>query len=184
MQLKIVKDTDPKLREKSIEVPTPLSKENQELIDEMLHFLKLSQDEEYRAKHPSVREGVGLAAPQIGHNVKMIVISYPTGDPEQPLVEYQLVNPKIIVNSLKKVYLREGEGCLSVDEKHPGHVMRDYKIKVKAYDAKSKQDIEITARGYDAIVLQHEIDHLSGILFYDRINKKDPFEEPFNSVGI
>ena len=184
MLFRITKDTDPKLRRKCEDVPLPLSEENQKLIDDMLEYLKLTQDEKFRAKHPNTREGVGLAAPQIGHNLKMLVISYPTGDEKDPLVEYQLVNPKIVVNSVKKAYLNGGEGCLSVDDEHPGHVIRDYKIKVKAYDAKSKQNIEITARGYDAIVLQHEIDHLSGILFYDRIDPKDPYQKPANSVAI
>ena len=73
-----------------------------------------------------------------------------------------------------KAYIDAGEGCLSVDEEHPGHVIRHFKITVEAFDAKSHQNIVITARGYDAIVLQHEIDHLDGILFYDRIDKVHP----------
>ena len=80
MLFRITKDTDPKLRRKCEDVPLPLSEENQKLIDDMLEYLKLTQDEEFRAKHPNTREGVGLAAPQVGHNLKMLVISYPTGD--------------------------------------------------------------------------------------------------------
>jgi peptide deformylase len=182
--LKIVKDTDPKLRLRCKEVPLPLSEENQALIDEMLKELKLSQDEEYRKKHPSVREGVGLAAPQVGHSIRMLVISYPTGDEKNPLVEYQLVNPKIIVNSIRKAYLRGGEGCLSVDDPHPGRVYRDFKIKVKAYEAKLKEEVVITARGYDAIVLQHEMDHLDGVLFYDHIDPKDPDKDIPGAVAV
>jgi peptide deformylase len=162
----------------------PLSKENKELIDEMLQYLLLTQDEDYRKKHPNVREGVGLAAPQVGHNLRMIVISYATGDEKNPRVQYQLVNPRIVVNSVKKCYLSGGEGCLSVDGEHRGKVYRDFKIVVKAFEAGLGKDIEITARGYDAIVLQHEIDHLDGILFYDRIDKKDPFKEIPGSVEI
>jgi peptide deformylase len=114
----------------------------------------------------------------------MIVISYATGDEKNPRVQYQLVNPRIVVNSIKKCYLSGGEGCLSVDGEHRGKVYRDFKIVVKAYEAGLGKDIEITARGYDAIVLQHEIDHLDGILFYDRIDKKDPFKEIPGSVEI
>ena len=182
--LHIVKDNKPSLREKCKPVPLPLSKEDKDLIDEMLQYLLLSQDEEYRKKHPSCREGVGLAAPQVGHNVRMIVISYATGDEKNPRIEYQLVNPRIVVNSVKKCYLSNGEGCLSVDAEHRGKVYRDFKIVVKAYEAKLGQEVQITARGYDAIVLQHEIDHLDGILFYDHIDKKDPFKEIPGSVAI
>ena len=182
--IKITKDTVPSLRQKSKEVPLPLSKEDKAFIDEMLAYLKLTQDEDFRKKHPTVREGVGLAAPQAGRNVQMLVISYPTGDESDPLVEYQLVNPKIVVSSVKQCYLSNGEGCLSVDDEHPGRVYRHFKIVVEAFDAKAMDYVRITARGYDAIVLQHEIDHLKGILFYDHIDPKNPFKDIPGSVEI
>ena len=182
--LRIVKDTEPSLRQRSAAVETPLSTENQALIDEMLKYLLLSQDEKYRQKHPDCREGVGLAAPQVGHNLRMLVISYATGDEKDPLVQYQLCNPRIVRSSVKKCYLNGGEGCLSVDQEHRGRVYRDYKIVVEAYDAKQKANVTITARGYDAIVLQHEIDHLDGILFYDRIDKINPNKDIPGSVAI
>lgn len=184
VMLKIVKDSEPSLRKRSEPVPVPLSAENQALIDEMMKYLLLSQDPEYVKKHPSVREGVGLAAPQVGHNIRMIVIAYDTGDETNPQIRYQLVNPRIIRSSIKKCFLSGGEGCLSVDETHKGRVYRDFKIVVQAYDANAKREIEITARGYDAIVLQHEIDHLNGILFYDHIDKIDPFKNIPGSVEI
>ena len=182
--IKIVKDKVPSLREKCAEVPLPLSKEDKANIDEMLVYLKNTQDEAFRKEHPEAREGVGLAAPQIGVNKRMLVISYATGDPEDPLVEYQLVNPKIVSNSIKKAYLSCGEGCLSVDEEHPGYVYRHFKIVVKAFDATKMENVTITARGYEAIVLQHEIDHLNGVLFYDHIDPKDPFKVIPGSVEI
>ena len=182
--LKIVKDTEPSLRVRCESVETPLSEENQKLIDDMMTYLLNSQDPEYRKKHPEVREGVGLAAPQVGHNVRMIVIAYDTGNPNNPRVQMQLVNPRIVVNSVKKCYLSGGEGCLSVDGEHRGRVYRDFKIVVQAYDAKAKQDISLTARGYDAIVLQHEIDHLNGVLFYDHIDKFDPNKDIPGAVEI
>ena len=174
--LKIVKDNAPSIREKSTPVEMPLSQEDKKTLDEMLEYLHLSQDPKYREKHKGCREGVGLAAPQIGLNKRMLVISYPTGEEKDPIVEYQLVNPKIVVSSVRKAYLLAGEGCLSVDEEHQGYVIRDFKIVVEAYDALVGKDVRITARGYDAIVLQHEIDHLNGVLFYDRIDKTDPFK--------
>lgn len=180
--IKITKDNVPALREKSALVPLPLSKEDKAFIDEMLVYLRLTQDENFRKKHPEVREGVGLAAPQAGLNKQMLVISYEKE--EGKLVEYQLVNPKIVVSSVKKCYLSNGEGCLSVDDEHPGRVYRDYKIVVEAYDAKVGENVRITARGFDAIVLQHEIDHLKGILFYDHIDPKNPFKEIPGAVEI
>ncbi len=183
--LKITKDSIPSLREKSKEVPVPLSKEHKALLDEMLHYLHLSQDEKYREKHPEVREGVGLAAPQVGHNLRMLVISYPTRQGDDIIqTEYQLVNPKIVSESVRKCYLDGGEGCLSVDNPHPGKVYRHFKIVVEAFDALSDAFISITARGFDAVVLQHEIDHLDGILFYDRIDKLNPNKEIPGAVAI
>ena len=181
--LRIVKDTATSLRARCKEVAIPLSSEDKTLIYEMLEYLKNSQNEEYRASHPKVREGVGLAAPQVGANKRMLVIYYPTSE-DGEYVQHMLVNPQIISNSIKKCYLANGEGCLSVDEEHPGLVHRDYKITVKAYEASTNEEITIKAKGYDAIVLQHEIDHLNGILFYDHIDKKDPMRPLPGAIQI
>ena len=181
--LKIVKDTQKSLREKCVEVEMPLSEADKKTLDEMLQYLKDSQNEEFREKHKEVREGVGLAAPQIGINKRMLVVYY-EGGKEGEYVTHQLVNPKIVVNSVKQCYLSNGEGCLSVDKDHPGHVYRSFRIDVKAYDAFVGKDVRITARGFDAIVLQHEIDHLSGILYYDHIDPKDPMKVIPGSVEI
>ena len=74
-------------------------------------------------------------------------------------------------------YLDSGEGCLSVKDEHPGHVFRHARIKVRGYDLIQDKNVVISAEGYFAIALQHEIDHLSGILFYDRIDKNNPWKE-------
>lgn len=171
MKLKIVKDNNPKIRKKSEEVTLPLSKEDQDLLDSMFNYLVKSQDEEYATKH-NIRAGVGLAAIQVGAPKRMFVIYYQKGD---EIVQYKLVNPKIIETSVKKAALENGEGCLSVDKDHQGLVHRYYKIVMKAYDDIKKKEITITASGYDAIVLQHEYDHLSGILYYDHIVYDTPY---------
>ena len=170
MKLKIVKDSNPIMRKKSEPVALPLSKEDKETLDNMLEYLKLSQDEEYATKH-NIRAGVGIAAIQIGLLKRMFCIYYET---EDGIVQYQLVNPKIIEYSVKKCALSNGEGCLSVDGEHPGLSHRYYKIKMAAFDALTNQDIVITARGFDAVVLQHEYDHLDGKFFYDRIDPNKP----------
>ncbi len=171
MKLKIVKDNNPIMRKKSLPVEMPLSIKDKETLDEMLDYLKLSQDEEYAKKH-NIQAGVGMAAIQVGLLKRMFVIYYQR---ENEIVQYQLVNPIILETSVKKCALEGGEGCLSVPKAHEGLVHRYYKIKMKAFDALTNEDIIITASGYDAIVLQHEYDHLEGKFYYDRINAQNPF---------
>ena len=170
MKFKIVKDNNPIMRQKSLPVDLPLSAEDKETLDAMLDYLKKSQDDDYAKKH-NIRPGVGIAAIQIGILKRMFVVYY---EREEGPVQYQLVNPKIIEYSFRKCALKEGEGCLSVDGGHPGYAHRYYKIKMEAYDALTDQEIIITARGFDAIVLQHEYDHLDGKFFYDRIDPNKP----------
>lgn len=174
MKIKIVKDTNPKIRLKSVEVPLPLSKEDQDIIDSMFDYLVKSQDEEYAQKH-NIRAGVGLAAIQCGFNKRMFVIYYQNARGEQ--IQYKLVNPKIKEHSMRKVAIESGEGCLSVDNDHKGLVHRYFKIKMEAFDAITNKDVVITASGYDAVVLQHEFDHLNGVLYYDHIVYDAPFTQ-------
>ena len=181
MKLKIVKDNNPIMRKRSEPVSIPLSNEDKELLDNMLEYLKKSQDDEYAKKH-NIRAGVGMAAIQTGVLKRMFVIYYPVSETEY--VQYQLVNPRIVEESIKKCALEAGEGCLSVDEDHKGLVHRHYKIVMKAYDALQDKDITITAKGYDAIVLQHEYDHLEGMFYYDRIDKANPMKVKDNEVII
>ena len=169
MKLKIVKDSNPIMRKKSLPVTLPLSEEDRKILNDMMDYLKKSQDEEYCQKH-NVRPGIGMAAIQIGILKRMFVVYY---EREDGPVQYQLVNPKIIEYSIRKCALKDGEGCLSVDGEHPGYAHRYYKIRMEAYDALTDEEIIITARGFDAIVLQHEYDHLDGLFYYDRIDPKN-----------
>lgn len=171
MKLKIVKDNNPIMRKRSLSVEMPLSSKDKETLDAMLEYLKLSQDEEYSKKH-NIQPGVGMAAIQIGLLKRMFVIYYQR---DEEIVQYQLVNPQILETSVKKCALENGEGCLSVPKSHEGLVHRYYKIKMKAYDALTGEDIILNAMGYDAVVLQHEYDHLDGKFYYDRINPQNPF---------
>ena len=170
MKLKIVKDSNPIMKQKSLPVQLPLSAEDKATLDAMSEYLKKSQDDEYAEKH-NLRPGIGMAAIQIGILKRMFVVYYQR---EDEVIEYQLVNPKIIEYSIRKCALKDGEGCLSVDGEHPGYAHRYYKIKMEAYDALTDEEIIITARGFDAIVLQHEYDHLDGKFFYDRIDPNKP----------
>ncbi len=179
--LKIVKDNVKSLRNKSVPVSMPLSDKDRKTLNEMIDYLIKSQDDEYCEKN-HIRSGVGLAAPQIGVNKRMFAIYYKKD--ENKVVKYGLVNPRIIKNSVRKVAIQSGEGCLSVDQDKKGYVYRYHKIVMTAFDVVTNKDITITATGYDAIVLQHEYDHLDGILYYDRINKLEPFKEIENSYLI
>lgn len=173
---KIVKDNCSSIRERCKEVEN-ITPEVIDFVNEMAEYLKLTQDETFRDKH-HLREGVGLAAPQVGRNIRALVVYFEeeNEDGSIKVIDHRLINPRIISESVKLVYLSGGEGCLSVDGEHQGYVYRKYKILVKAYDVKEAKEVVITARGYEAIVLQHEIDHLNGVLFYDHIDKKDPFK--------
>lgn len=182
MKIKIIKDNHPIMRKRSQEVTLPLSSQDKQLLDLMLEHLQKSQDEEYAQKH-NIRAGVGLAAIQVNYLKRMFVIYY-TKDEGQTTVQYELVNPKIIETSVRKCALQNGEGCLSVDKPHPGLSHRYHKIVMKAFDALQNKDVTIEATGFDAIVLQHEYDHLDGIFFYDRIDANNPEQALVDEILI
>jgi len=175
----IVRDGHPALREKSVDVSFPLTEEEIELLNKMTSYLKNSQDEELAEKY-NLRTGVGLAAPQLGVNKQLIAIYF---EQEDKLHDYQLVNPKIIGHSVEQAYLANGEGCLSVDKVIEGYVVRNHRITVRAYDIDGNE-IRLRLKGYPAIVFQHEIDHLNGIMFYDHINKNNPYLAPEDAVSL
>ncbi|GGH74237.1 peptide deformylase [Pullulanibacillus pueri] len=170
----IIREGNPILRTVAEEVPLPPSEEDKATLKEMLEFLKNSQDDEIAAKY-NLRAGIGLAAPQIGLKKRMIAL-YLT-DEKDKLHEYALFNPKIVSHSVEETYLESGEGCLSVDRDVPGYVPRFSRVKVSAIDINNKP-VVLKLRGLPAIAIQHEIDHLNGIMFYDRINKEDPYKVP------
>ena len=106
-----------------------------------------------------VREnGVGLAAPQIGKNIQLIVVKIEDSDAYKAYV-----NPKITFRSAKKIAIEEG--CLSVPGTY-GYVQRAAKIRVSYHDTEGVKHNE-KAIGMAAIVLQHEIDHINGTLIID-----------------
>ncbi|GGE40835.1 peptide deformylase 2 [Pullulanibacillus camelliae] len=170
----IIREGNPILREVADEVPLPPSEEDRATLKKMLEFLINSQDEEIASKY-NLRAGIGLAAPQIGLKKRMIAL-YLTDEKDQ-LHEYALFNPRIISHSVEETYLEGGEGCLSVDREVPGYVPRYSRVKVKAVDINNKE-VTLKLRGLPAIAIQHEIDHLNGVMFYDRINTEDPFKIP------
>jgi len=146
--LEIKEYGEPVLREKALPV--------KEITPEILNLIKDMAETMY------VDSGVGLAAPQVGASKRIIIID---GEEEGLIV---LINPMIVKSEGEVV---EEEGCLSV----PGiysQVKRSSKVTVKALNENGDL-IELTKEGLTARALQHEIDHLDGILFVDRIGRME-----------
>lgn len=147
----ILKEPNPILKEISEDVKLPLSKEDRAIIDDMYSWLKENND-----------KAIGLAAVQIGVLKRMCVIKVPG-------VNYKLVNPRIIKHSKDFTFIPEG--CLSVPEEIDTPVQRYANVIVSAYDAITNKNIIINAYGLLARCVQHEIDHMNGIEFTERLVK-------------
>lgn len=154
----IVTFPDPFLRLKAKPVKK-FDKELQTLIDDMFETMR-------------AEPGVGLAAPQIGESMRLVVIEYaeePEDEdaPEPKPKRYVLVNPEITQKSEEMV---EGmEGCLSIPGLI-GTVDRHEKVTVKALTRHGKPQ-KVKAEGWMARIIQHELDHLDGVLYIDRANE-------------
>ncbi len=170
-KLNILDEKDSLLRKKSKEVVFPLSKEDKKLIQKCIDELTFSQIEELSKKY-DLRPGMGLAFPQLGLLKRIIVIVYEVD--EGVFENYVFINPKIISSSEEMIAADAGEGCLSVNREVEGHVPRHARITVEGFDEDGNK-IRCRAREDLAIAFQHEIDHLEGILFYDRIDPNKPF---------
>lgn len=143
--LKIVKNPDPILRQKAKPIKDITEKEIVKLIPQLTEAL---------IKY----DGVGIAAPQVGYSVRMIAIRYKDDT-------LTMINPKITKRSILKEI--DEEGCLSVPNVF-GEVKRCKKITVKFQDPTTGKTRVMTGEGLFARVVQHEVDHLDGILFIDK----------------
>src|SRR5689334_20695985 len=125
----------------------------QKLIDDMIDTMK-----EYH--------GVGLAAPQVHEGLRIFVAALETNEEGEPEAEpMAIVNPEITVVGAESV--EDWEGCLSIPDIR-GRVPRARNISVRAFDRHGDR-LELTAHDFPARVIQHETDHLDGILFFDRM---------------
>src|SRR3954470_6838755 len=133
----------------------------QQLIDDMFETMQ-----EYN--------GVGLAAPQVHESLRLFVAGFPPrqddddddeedDDANVPLMA--IINPEI--TPIGEDVVEDWEGCLSIPDIR-GRVPRAREIDVKAYDHKGRR-VNLRARGFTARVIQHETDHLDGVLFFDRM---------------
>ena len=168
----ILDEKDPKLRKDNKDCTFPMSNKEKKLIDNMLEHLYLSQIEEEAEKY-NLRPGMGLAAPQVGINKKFFVICYEYE--EGKFKNYVMINPRIISHSEELIYAGGGEGCLSVNREVEGIVPRYARATFEGYDTEGNK-VRYRVREELAIAFQHELDHLNGILFYDRIDPKDPYK--------
>ena len=173
----IIREGNPTLRAVAEDVTFPLTDQEIILGEKMLQFLRNSQDP-VTAEKMGLRGGVGLAAPQLDLSKRIIAVLVPNlpdkeGNPPKEAYALQTVmyNAKVVAHSVQDAALAEGEGCLSVDREVPGYVVRHARVTVDCFDKEHR----IKLKGYNSIVVQHEIDHTNGIMFYDRINEKDPF---------
>lgn len=167
----IIREGHPTLTKKADNVSIPLSLEDKNTLKAMRKFLINSQDEATAEKY-ALRPGVGLAAPQINVSKRMLAI-YTVDEDLETLHDYMMVNPKIIAHTEKQTYMPGGEGCLSVDREVEGLVPRHQKVRLKTllYDAEKDvlEEKELHLKGFLSIVFQHELDHLNGIMFFDRV---------------
>ena len=176
----IIREGNPTLRAVAEDVTFPLSDEDIILGEKMMQFLRNSQDPVI-AEKMGLRGGVGLAAPQLDISKRIIAVLVPNpedaeGNPPKEAYSLQeiMYNPKVVAHSVQDAALVDGEGCLSVDRDVPGYVVRHARVTVEYYNKEGEKQ-RVKLRGYNSIVVQHEIDHTNGIMFYDRINKDNPF---------
>ncbi|MFH1030727.1 MAG: peptide deformylase [bacterium] len=167
MLLPIIKTPNPILRQKTREI------KEEELKDENFRHLVFDMIETMRQSN-----GIGLAAPQVGKNASVICIDAREYDPRGSIKgdKYPellsndssliLINPRITWKSLTKNVIEEG--CLSIPGK-TGDIKRPKSVRVTCLNLEGKK-VKIKAAGLLARVLQHEIDHLEGILFTDGIS--------------
>lgn len=128
----------------------------QKLIDDMFETMA-----EYH--------GVGLAAPQVHEGLRLFVATLDSERGDDDGEHVALINPEIVPVGADMV--DDWEGCLSIPDIR-GRVPRHYEIRVRAFDRHAER-IELTAKGFPARVIQHETDHLDGILFFDRMRALD-----------
>lgn len=147
--MKVVRIGDPVLRQKAVRVEQ-FGEALKQTLDEMVVLMKK-------------KSGVGLAAPQIGIPERFFVVQVPG---EQPIA---FVNPEIIETSLETVDFTEG--CLSVPGVW-GDVSRPASVRIQAVNADGKM-FRLDADGYLARIIQHEFDHLNGVLFVDRLKERE-----------
>lgn len=141
--------------------PDPILKKKAEPVKEITGDIRNLIDDMVETMYAA--PGVGLAAPQIGRSIQVIVIDANAKDNDKREL-ITLINPQIIEQSGETMW---EEGCLSVTD-YSADVKRAESVVVKGLDREGRERV-VSGEGLLSIVLQHEIDHLNGILFIDRL---------------
>ena len=149
--LKLIYAPDPILKKESVSIPQ-VDDHHKELIKQMYEIM-------YSAN------GVGLAAPQIGLNIRIFILDAGARDEEKKPIT--MINPKII--SLHENKVPYEEGCLSFPE-HFAEIDRPENIKIEYLDENNSKKSS-SFKGFESRIIQHELDHLNGILFIDYLSK-------------
>lgn len=144
-----------------LKYPHPVLKSSAQPVKEIDDAIHKLIDDMIETMHNA--PGIGLAAPQVGESKQVIVADIRSLEPDNDLIV--LINPRIVEAEGKMV---ETEGCLSVSDFMP-EIKRFAKVKVSGLNAEGK-NVEISGEGLLAKVLQHEIDHINGILILDRVS--------------
>ena len=151
---KIITYPDPILRRKSVEVKD-INQDVRRIVKDLIDTMNYYE------------HSVGISAPQIGENLRIICVDV-SRSPHYKKKNHGLlvlINPVIVCENGEKVVR---EGCLSVPD-FVGYVKRRRFITVKGITPQ-EEEVEIEAKHLEAVVIQHEIDHLDGILFIDRVD--------------
>ena len=161
--LEIITLPNPVLRQKTHKV-ADFGPDFQKLVDDMIETMRAAS-------------GIGLAAPQVGQSLRMAVIEHlPDEDEEGNELPdsrqlFVIVNPEIFWKSREVV---DGiEGCLSIPG-HLGEVARPEAIRMRGQDRRGKK-VRLKLEGWTARIFQHEIDHLDGVLFIDKLTAPENF---------
>lgn len=171
-EIKILDEKNKVLRTKSKDVSFPLPGKDIKLINDALDYLEMSQIDEEREKY-ELRAGMGLSFIQLGIPKRIFVISEETD--ENKFLRHIVINPVVKTKSEELIFVGEGEGCLSINREVEGIVPRHARITIEAYD-ENGEIFTIRVREDMAVCFQHELDHLDGILFVDRIDRKNPYK--------
>ena len=169
----ILDEKDKRLRKISKEVTFPLDEEDKKTINLIIEYLTNSQIEKLAKKY-DLRPGMGMAAIQLGIDKRYFVVVHEQ-EKKETFKNYIIINPKIVSTSEEMIYVEEGEGCLSVNRDVEGIVPRHARVTLEGYDMEGNK-IKLRGREELAVAFQHELDHLNGILFTDKIDKKDPYK--------
>lgn len=172
----ILDERDKRLKRISTDVTFPISSEYKKMVNDMIEYLRNSQIDELALKY-DLRPGMGMAAPQLGVNKRFfVVVAEKEIDGRQDFDTYIIFNPVITSQSEELIYVGEGEGCLSVNRETVGIVPRHARVTIEGYDMDGNK-IKYRGREEIAVAFQHEIDHLNGILFVDKIDKRNPYKD-------